>query len=100
MPAPGTRRLTLPPCPCYQDLEKQTAKRRNLYRKRAPPGECVSSNTKRPPQPDHPPIDEELRQAANNSSNETTGRATNMRADDLNEWQQGTENKEKARRKG
>ena len=46
--------------PCYNTLEDQTRERVELYRKRPPPGDRISSRAKRPPLLDTPPTDEEL----------------------------------------
>ena len=78
--------------PCYRELEKQTAEREELYRKRVPPGKRIPSSAERPPTPDHPPEDQELRLAAKGSSNGKSGGATKIRAEDLNEWRRGVEN--------
>ena len=86
--------------PCYDTLEEQAVGRENLYRARAPPGDRIPSNTERPPLPDGPPTDEELRQATKTSSNGRTGGATKMRAEDLKEWLRGMESEERAQSKG
>ena len=71
--------------PCYRELEKQTVEREKLYAKRAPPGKRIPKNIERPLTPDHPPEDEELRQAAKGANNGKLGGASKMRSEDLNE---------------
>ena len=72
--------------PCYEALDRQTNEREALYRRRDPPGAPIPSNVRRTPRADHPPTDEELRQAAKKSSNGRTGGASKMRAEDIKEW--------------
>ena len=61
--------------PCYDMLEDQTREREDLYWKRPPPGKRISSCAERPPCPDTRPTDEELRQAAKESSNKKDGQS-------------------------
>ena len=75
---------------CYSTLEDQTRERVELYRKRAPPDDCISSRANRPP----------LCQATKKSNNRWTGGASKMRAEDLKGWLRRTEEEERAQKKG
>ena len=86
--------------PCYVTLEDQTKGRDELYTPKTPSGDPIPCNNHRPPRADHPPTDDELRQAAQKSSNGRTGRASKMRAEDLKEWKRGMKADEKTEREG
>ena len=82
------------PPPCYLQLERQTADREELYRRRDPPGEPIPIHVEPFDVNDEVPPDGEIRAAVKRLSNGRAGGASSMRAEHMKEWLAGVEEEE------
>ena len=78
-----------PPKPCHNSMDKQTAERKELYRKASPPGDLILTNIEPFNLDDSIPDDAELRIVVAGLRNSRAGGSGGVQAGHIKTWFHG-----------